>query len=148
REQHRPRGHEAGHPHQGGALLVAGGGGPSAALTSSSVGSSSTCEIQSRPRRRWTSGLLNSWGPRTTVGMGSKLWGGGGEVVVHSSVPTFQGLAAALGLRKTLAKKFTTKRICDPPRTKPNQLVQRLSGARWRRNPYWCGSHSRRGCPA
>ncbi len=48
------------------------------------------------PARSSARGLPSSCGPWRTTGMRSKLWCGGGDGTVHSSVPTCHGLASRL----------------------------------------------------
>ena len=106
--------------------------------------STSSCASQSLPRAR-ASGLANSCGPRTTVGMTSKLWCGGGDGSVHSSVPTSHGFARPFLPRRRLAKKFKTKRSWPRRARSAAREIHWLSGSRcWRK----CTGTGRRGAAA
>ena len=138
-EEHRPRRERHDHPDERrSAGLVPGGetrGGdgrhqdPTAPSAAGSDGSGSFCASQSLP---FTSGWLNSCGPCTTSGISSKLWCGGGEGTVHSSVPTSHGFSEAFLPATRLERKLTTKRNCDAAeeeRGARDPDVQRRAGA-------------------
>src|SRR6185369_14334667 len=146
-EHHRPRREE--HEHPDGAREVLAGaraklddrshrahsagtasGSPSGASDAAS-GSSSVWVSQSRPSSFLASALAYSCGPRTTVGITSKLWCGGGEGVSHSSVPTCHGFFSAFFPANTLWKKFTTKKSWNTASPKAAKLVHLLSSWRW-----------------
>src|SRR4029079_16770199 len=101
--------------------------------------STSSWPSQSLPRAI-ASGLPSSCGPRRTVGMTSKLWCGGGDGSVHSSVPTCHGLAGAGLPRRRLEKKFQTNTSCAAPSTYAAREIQTFHGSRCFRKSYTDGS--------
>src|SRR5581483_6830210 len=104
-EEHRLAGHEQDHPHHGAA------GAPDGALVDLQVGAC-VHEGVSSPASPCAASRMSRTGRREwTSGSRSKLWGGGGEVVAHSSeFPVPQAsLGASRGFRRdmnTLTKKM------------------------------------------
>ena len=69
--------------------------------------------------------------------MVSKLWTGGGDEIVHSKVPTFQGLFGAFFPDASERKKFTTKKIWKKARLKAHNDVNTDSASKWDKKVYY-----------
>src|SRR5438067_8886847 len=118
------------------------GHGDSPGISTTSSGTASTTveagvswpwsSTSSPRRRRAESASRSSWSQfgyaLRTTGMTGKLYGGGGEVVAHSSVPPYQGSGPAGGPRKRLQTRLPKISSSPAVRMKAPTVSERLYG--------------------